>query len=126
MSETIAQNKALAHRIYDEMWNKANPAVANEIFANPEGVQKAVSLFLAAFPDLRHTVEGMVAENDLITIRFSASGTHTGQWKEFAPSGKPIHYTGVTLARIERGKIVDHHTWWDTMEVIEQITKETK
>lgn len=122
MSEGIVENKALAHRIYDEMWNKGNPAAANRIFANPEGVEKAVSLFLAAFPDLHHTVEEMIAEGDRVGIRFSADGTHTGQWKQFAPTGKPIHYTGVTLARIEAGRIVDHHTWWDTLKVIEQIT----
>ncbi len=115
------ENKALVVRIYEEMWNKKDLAIAGEIFARPEGVQRFLSEFLKAFPDLHHTVEEMIAESDLVVTRFSAQGTHTGQWKNFPPSGRPIHYTGVTIARIEGGKIVDHHTWWDTMELVEQI-----
>jgi len=55
--------------------------------------------------------------------RFSARGTHTGPWKDHPASGKPIHYTGVTIVQIESGKIVQHHTWWDTHELIEQISE---
>lgn len=52
MSETETMNKALARRIYEEMWNHGDPAVAGEIFAKPEGVERFVRKFLAAFPDL--------------------------------------------------------------------------
>lgn len=121
MSEMSDTNKALVRRIYEEMWNKGNLAAASDIFARPEGVQRVVSEFLAAFPDLQHTVEEMIAEDDRVVARFSARGTHQGQWKNFLATGKPIHYTGVTLAPIAEGKIADHHTWWDTMAVVEQI-----
>jgi steroid delta-isomerase-like uncharacterized protein len=117
----ISANKALVRRIYEEMWNKSVPAAARGIFAHPEGVERFVREFLAAFPDLQHTVEEIIAEGDRVVARFSSHGTHIGMWKEFPPSNKPIHYTGVTLARIENGLIAEHHTWWDTLEVIEQI-----
>ena len=52
LSETENMNKALARRIYEEMWNQGDPAAAGEIFARPEGVERFVREFLAAFPDL--------------------------------------------------------------------------
>lgn len=121
MSDLTSKNKAFMGRIYEEMWNRANPALAGELFANPEGVEKFVSQFLESFPDLRHTVEGMIAEGNQVAVRFSAHGTHSGPWLDFAPTGKSIQYTGVTLARIEDDKIVEHHTWWDKAALIEQL-----
>lgn len=122
MSERESKNKILVQRIYEELWNQGNLTVVGEIFAQPEGVEKFVKEFLAAFPDLQHTVDEIIAEGNRVAARFSARGTHTGQWKQFAPAGKPIHYTGVTIATIEEDKIIQHHTWWDTMEVVEQIS----
>jgi predicted ester cyclase len=121
MSDLTSRNKDLMRRIYQDMWNRADPSLAAEIFAQPEGVERFVSQFLLSFPDLQHTIEEMIAEEDRVAVRFSAHGTHTGQWMHFAPTGKVIHYTGITLARIAGGKIIDHHTWWDKMGLVERI-----
>lgn len=121
MSDLKSKNKDLMRRIYEEMWNQADPSIAAEIFAQPEGVERFVNQFLMSFPDLQHIIEEMIAEGDRVAVRFSAHGTHAGQWMDFAPTGKPIHYTGITLARIITGKIVKHHTLWDKISVIEQI-----
>jgi predicted ester cyclase len=117
----LASNKALMRRVYEEMWNRANPVVAKEIFANPKGVERFVGQFLLSFPDLQHTVEGMIAEGDQVAVHFSAHGTHSGLWLRFAPTGRSIHYTGVTLARIAEDKIIEHYTWWDKAALIEQL-----
>lgn len=122
MSATTNDPKALLHRLYQEMWNGADPAAARRLFANPEGVERFVREFLTAFPDLQHTVEDILVEGDRAAVRFSARGTHGGKWREFGPTGRPIHYTGATIARLAAGKITEHHTWWDTLEVIQQIT----
>ena len=122
MSDLTSKNKALMRRIYKEMWNRADPSIAAEIFAQPEGVVLFVSQFLLSFPDLRHTIDGMIAEDDRVAVQFSAHGTHTGRWMHFAPTGKSIHYTGITLARIAGGKIVEHHTWWDKLGLVEQLS----
>jgi predicted ester cyclase len=117
------KNKALMRRIYDEMWNRARPAVARELFDRHEGVESFVSRFLVSFPDLLHTVEDIIAEDDRVAVRFSARGTHTGPWLEFAATGRAIEYTGVTLARIAGDKIVEHQTWWDEAGLMEQIAE---
>lgn len=117
----LTNNKVLMRRVYEELWNAGNPALAAEIFAQPEGVQKFVQQFLISFPDLQHTVETIIAEGNQVAVRFSARGTHAGPWMEFTPTGKSIHYTGITLARIAGDKIVEHHTWWDKAGLIEQL-----
>jgi len=121
MFDLASKNKALMRRLYEEMWNQGNPSIAAEIFAQPEGVQRFVRQFLLSFPDLQHTFEEVIAEDDRVAVRFSAHGTHSGRWMQFAPTGKAIHYTGITLARIAGDKIIDHHTWWDKMRLVEQI-----
>jgi predicted ester cyclase len=121
MFDLTSKNKALMRRIYEEMWNGGDPPFAVQIFARPEGVERFVRSFLLSFPDLHHTVEGMIAEGDQVAVHFSARGTHSGQWMDFAPTGKSIQYTGVTLARIAGDKIIEHHTWWDKADLMEQI-----
>lgn len=121
MSELVSKNKALMRRVYEEMWNRARPAIAAELFASPEGVEKFVSQFLRSFPDLQHRVEGMVAEGDQVAVRFSARGTQTGPWLDFSATGRSVQYTGVTLARIAGDKIIEHHTWWDKAGLLDQI-----
>jgi Predicted ester cyclase len=121
MSDLTSKNKALMRHIYEEMWNGGNPSLAVQIFAQPEGVQRFVRQFLSSFPDLKHTVEGMIAEGDQVAVHFSSRGTHSGQWIDFAPTGKSVQYTGMTLARIDGDKIIEHHTWWDKAGLMEQI-----
>ncbi len=74
------------------------------------------------FPDLQHTLEGMIADGDQVAVKFSAQGTHSGPWLDFAATGRSIKYTGVTLARISGDRIIEHHTWWDKAGLMEQIT----
>ena len=126
MSEAMSKNKALMRRIYEEMWNAGNPSLAVEIFNQPEGVERFVSQFLTSFPDLQHTIEGMIEEGDQVAVQFSARGTHQGPWLQFPPTGRSIQYTGVTVARIENNKIVQHYTWWDKMSLVEQIRESLK
>ena len=124
MFESMSKNKALMRRIYEEMWNLSDPSIAVEIFERPEGVERFVSQFLRAFPDLQHTIEGMIEEDAHVVVQFSAHGIHKGQWLQYPPTGRSIHYTGVTVAQIEGDKVVKHHTWWDKMGLVEQIVTE--
>jgi predicted ester cyclase len=121
MSSKLAENRRVVRRIYGELWNQGNLAVAEQIFARPESVQRYVGAFLAAFPDLVHTVDEMVAEGDKVVACFTAQGTHTGMWYGTAATGKAIHYSGVTIARLSEGKIIEHRTVWDTLAVLEQL-----
>ena len=90
-----ADNKAIVRRFYEEVWNKGNVGVADEVFApeyvrhdsrptdpppGPEGQKRIAADFRSAFPDLRWEVDFVVAEDDFVVGRWTASGTHLGRW----------------------------------------------
>jgi steroid delta-isomerase-like uncharacterized protein len=121
MFKSTTNHKELARRIYEEMWNGKNPSLAGEIFDRPQGVEQFMTRFLVSFPDLQHTVEAMIVEGEQIAVRFTAQGTHLGEWMDIPATGRVIRYDGVTWARIAHGKITEHHTWWDKTGLIEQL-----
>jgi steroid delta-isomerase-like uncharacterized protein len=121
MSTQSIDNKTIVRRWFEEVWNQGDLAVADEILDRPESVKQYIRTFRAAFPDIRHTVEEMVAEGGTVVARWSAHGTHTGQWHGLAPTNQPVTYAGITIAEIQEGKITRHQTIWDTLAVLEQL-----
>lgn len=121
MSGLTNDKRDLIRRVYEEMWNRGDPAAAHALFKEPEGVEIFVGEFLQIFPDLQHQLENVLVEDDWVAARFSARGTHLGNWLEYPPTGVAVQYTGVTLARIAGGKIVEHQTWWDKWGLLQQM-----
>jgi steroid delta-isomerase-like uncharacterized protein len=129
-------NKALVRRFYDEVWSGGNLAVADEVFAEdyvrhdlrpsaalpgPEGQKRIAEDFRAAFPDLRFEVEIVVAEDELVAARWTASGTHRGRWGAIEPSGRRATFSGVNIFRFENGKVVELWNHRDDLGLMEQL-----
>jgi steroid delta-isomerase-like uncharacterized protein len=74
-----------------------------------------------ASADLRHTIEDMVAEGDKVATRMTSRGTHTGDFRGIAPTGKQFTVTGMDLFRIADGKIAEQWTNLDTLGVLQQL-----
>lgn len=72
-----------------------------------EGVRIALSGFLAAFPDTRHTIHDLIAEGDRVVLRISAQGTHTGTIHGIPPTGRTIRNDSIVIYRLAEGKIVE-------------------
>jgi len=123
-------NKALVSRIVDDIWNQKNLAVADEVMDRdakyhgphmPNGVgdretwKRAISMYLAAFPDSHVTFEELIATGDTVVGRWSATATHTGHLPGVSPTGKPIAIGGITIYRITRGMIVEA---WEQLDML--------
>jgi len=128
------ENKALARRVFEEVWNKGNLAVADEVWANnfvghaapdeikgPEGVRQFFSVFRSAFPDLQFTIEDQIAEGDKVVTRWTLRGTHEGEFQGIAPTGKQMAMTGITVQRIAGGRIVEGWTNRDALGMLVQL-----
>jgi steroid delta-isomerase-like uncharacterized protein len=129
-------NKNAVRRLFEEVWNKGNLQVTEDLFTpnyvhhdsstpdvgrGPEGEKKRVTLYRTAFPDLRLTVEDIIAEGETVTARWSCRGTHKGDLNGIAPTGKQFHITGVSIARFTNGKMSEGFVNWDALSLMQQL-----
>jgi steroid delta-isomerase-like uncharacterized protein len=130
------QNKAIVRRLIEEVWNKGNLSVADELFApnyqhhdastldfgrGPESEKKRATLYRTAFPDIRLTIEDIIAEGETVMTRWSCQGTHKGDLSGIAPTGKQITISGVTIARLANGKMAEGWVNWDALGLMQQL-----
>jgi steroid delta-isomerase-like uncharacterized protein len=126
------KNKALVHRA----WKLAdNPDVLDEVYApdvvwhEPDqeirGLEQAkqfVTTYKTAFPDMTVTVEDMIVEGDKVVSRVTLRGTHQGETEEFGPpTGRQVELKGITISRIEGGKIVEDWDSYDNLSAMQQL-----
>ena len=123
------ENKAQARRLYEEVFNKANVDAIDELCvpgfvdhtALPgmapgiEGVKQLLGMYFNAFPDLRITVDEMVAEGDVVVVRSTVTATHTGDLMGIPPTGKPITLRGLDFVRMSGGKATEIWHFEDDM-----------
>jgi len=86
-----------------------------------EGLKQFVSMIRSAIPDLRITLEDDIAEGDKVVSRLRAQGTHQGELMGIAPTSNELMITGITIHRIEEGKIVEEWENWDALGLMQQI-----
>ena len=120
-----ARNKAVAMRVFDEIFNQGKFQVADEIYApdfRNHGYHRSVDLKVdqdavhaekKAFPDLHISVQQMVAEADKVAVLWTFQGTHTGSGYEgLPPTGTKVDVRGMTIWRIVDGRIVEEWSSW--------------
>ena len=129
------QNKALAKRIWEEMFNHKNLTVIDELFTSdytfhgPQGhdfsgtenLKQLVSHYLEAFPDLHVEVEDLVAEGDKLASRVTIRGTHKGELQGIAPTGKKVTTTTILITRFADGKVAEDWESRDDLGLLQQL-----
>jgi steroid delta-isomerase-like uncharacterized protein len=136
--DIIKANKAIANRIFEEIWNEGNLDVADEILdselvrhdsGNPsasgpvgrEGFKQLVSVYRSAFPDIHWTINDMIAEDNLVASRWTATGTHQGELMGIPPTGASVTGTGISIVRIVDGKVKEEWADWDSLAMMQQL-----
>ena len=129
---TEAENAALARRWHEDAINNHDLAVLDEIltpttdfdpaaFADDSSPQQVLGALLTGFPDMHHTVDLIAAQDDLVAIRYTATGTHTGEFQGYAPTGATITWTGMNFYEIACGRIADVWSEVDARSRSEQL-----
>jgi steroid delta-isomerase-like uncharacterized protein len=87
-----------------------------------EALKQFFASVLTAFPDLQRTVEDQLTDdiNNVIT-RWTATGTHQGEFMGIAPTGKQVTVTGIAIHHIADGKVVEEWEQWDTFGLMQQL-----
>ncbi len=135
------QNKASLQRFVEEVWNKGNLAVIEEMVSpnlvihslppgTPPGVE-SLTRFIernrTAFPDIHYTLEDLIAEGDRVAVRLVATGTHLGPYRTnlgdpFPPTGKRFSMKGLDIWRFdEDGKWVECWSTYDRLSQLQQL-----
>jgi steroid delta-isomerase-like uncharacterized protein len=131
-------NKAVAERVFEEIFNQGKFQVADEIYA-PDFVnhglhkdhslqedQAAVHWEKHALPDLKMTVDLMMAEGDLVTVVWTLRGTNTAAASPLPATWAKIEVRGITVWRIVDGRIREEWTSFDMLMVIRQVANQLK
>jgi steroid delta-isomerase-like uncharacterized protein len=125
-------------RWFEEVWNKGRAEAIDEMAA-PDiiayglvdargqqiaGVQKFKefwSQFRDAFPDIHIEVEDALTDGDKEIVRCTARGTHRGTGLGLTATDKPVQFSGMVIARIKDGRLVEAWNSWDFLNLYQQI-----
>lgn len=130
------ENKALIRRFYEQVWDKGNLDVCDEVFAadyvrhdprpteaapGPEGQKRIAADFRGAFPDLRVEIDILVADDDYVVGRWTASGTQRRPWGALEATGRRATFAAVNIFRFEDGKVAEIWNHRDDLGLQEQL-----
>src|SRR4051812_23557738 len=126
MMSKLGDNKAVVRRAYLDGMNNRDLSIIDEVFA-PDYVvhypgiepihglgpaKEAIAAFLDAFPDIVFKIVDQIAEGDKVVTRWTAEGTHSGEFRGFPkkgkvipPSGRPVRFGATDIYVILDGKI---------------------
>ena len=116
----VEQNARVVRRFFDELWTQGRLEVADELMApehthhlsgddlgGPAEVKELVVFLRGAFPDLRLVIEDEVVAGDKVVVRWTAVGTHLGEFDGIAPTGRVVTWTGIDVVRLHDHRIVE-------------------
>lgn len=134
------RNKVLVRRFVEEVWNAGKLDVADEVLAwnyiehpsspdesgkeeptGPDGMKQFVTMFRKAFPDMKFTIDHIVAEADKVAIQLTGRGTHKGDLRDLSPTGKRVTIGGAAIHLIKDNKIVETYQVVDRLSLREQL-----
>jgi len=110
--DTIVLSEILVHQT-------AMPCEAS--YYGIEGVKRWLGEQWSSFPDLAITDYFTLAQGDIVVTRWTASGKSVGNFLILPPTGKTIEYTGLSMYRIEEGKIAEIWETRNTMGIMQQL-----
>lgn len=128
-------NKALAKRFIEDIWNKQKPSMINYFVTDnyvrhspsgflrgAEGLRQDFDTYISAFPDCHIRIDQITSEGDTVAVRFTATGRQTGKLMDTPASGKAVSVPGISLIRIVNGKIAEEHVVWDRLGMLQQLS----
>ena len=127
-------HKTIVRSLFDQVLNRGRLQIIDECFAeefvehNPapgqgpgrEGVKHRVRTLREAFPDLRFVVDEIVAENEIVAVRYRWEATHSGTYLGIQATGRLVAVRGMDFYRFKNGCVVEH---WDNMDELSMLTQ---
>ena len=133
---TTEQNKTIVRDFIDALFTRGDPNAVDDYLAEEfvnndppfgasadrEGMRRAGAMFRSVFPDWHSDMHQLVAEEDIVVERFTASGTHTGtDIMGVGPSGATVTLPGINIFRLRDGRIVERWGHLDDLGFLRQL-----
>lgn len=131
-----AENIALARRYFNAVFTEGSVKHASSYFSDDliihdsshptktTGGKEYVRVtgeYLKALAPSSGQVEDIIASGEKVAVRWTFQGTHNGHFMGLAPTHKPVFFEGVTIFRMEDGKIVESWELQDTLTLLQQL-----
>jgi hypothetical protein len=115
--KTPIENTVIARAWHEEVINRRNPAILQDILAadvvhhaaggypkvmNATGIMAMMADFLTAFPDRRYSFDQFIVQDDYVVECYTAMGTQQGQFGDLPPSSRMATWTGINTFALER------------------------
>jgi steroid delta-isomerase-like uncharacterized protein len=127
-------HKTVVRSLFDQVLNHGRLQMIEDCFAddfvehNPapgqgagrDGVRQRVRTLRAAFPDVRFVLDEVIAENDIVAVRYRWEGTHGGPFLGMEATGRRVAVRGMDFYRFKNGRIAEH---WDNMDELAMLTQ---
>lgn len=131
---TTAGNKALLRRYKVDILNSRDIDTLDEVAAidyfdhsafpgqapGLEGLKQRVATLFRAL-DPHWTIHDLIAEGDLVVVRWSHTGKHVGEFLGIAPTGRSFVLSGIDMYRVKDGKMAEHWNVVDLLAFYQQI-----
>lgn len=132
---TPEQNNEVCVKMYSGAWNEGKLELLDQYIApngldhsplstetGTDGFKKIITTFRKAMPELKMTIEDEIYNKDRVVHRWKVQGKHTGEPLFGVPaSGKEITLTGISILRMENGKIAERWTNLDQFGLLSQL-----
>ena len=134
MANDIEKNKDIARRFVDEVFVQGRAETVDEIVSpefqshswpstgdGREDVKQAIERVSQGLEDIGFDVEDMIAEDDRVAIRVTATARQVGEFMGMPPSGKSYEIGEIHIFRITDGQITEHWDQIDTLGLMQQL-----
>ena len=135
---SLEEIKTVARRFRADLWQSGNLSLADQIIARgcrvhsripvmidiesgPEAIKQLLFFYHLVLSDITMTIDDIIAEGDLVAVRWSGKGHHTGELFGLAATGNEIETSGIDMLRIVDGKIVEGWIHWDALSFLESV-----
>ncbi len=131
---SLEQNKAIVLKFYEAFDRKdvergrelmsadiVGRGMGTDILYGYDAFMHYGMMMFSAFPDGRHLLEEVIAEDDKVVTRGIFTGTHQGELMGIPPTGKQVKFSVVHIDRVVDGKIVEHWGQGDTFAMMQQL-----
>lgn len=132
---SVEANKALYRRWINDVWSAGQVTLIDELHTtdyidhsglpgvSPDraGLAQFIAGLRGAYPDLRFTVQDVIAEGDRVVGRWTAQGTHKGSFMGVPPTERTIQMNGIDLLRVVNGRIAEIWHREDELGLLQQL-----